>query len=90
MSVEDIISEIRQLQRPGSVSKDQAEEPDSPPDSLSDEEQILWRALQYQPIHLDAICSKCELDPSTALVNLLNMEFKGLVRQMAGKQFVRN
>lgn len=90
MSVEDIISEIRQLQHTESVSKARAEEPDSLPDSLSDEEQILWHALEYQPIHLDAICTKCELDPSTALVNLLNMEFRGLVRQMAGNQFVRN
>ncbi len=90
MSVEDIISEIRQLQHTESVSKARVEEPDSLPDSLSDEEQILWHALEYQPIHLDAICTKCELDPSTALVNLLNLEFKGLVRQMAGNQFVRN
>lgn len=90
MSVDDIISEIRQLQRSESVSTDRPEEPDLLPDSLSDEEQIVWQALEYQPIHLDAICSKCEIDPSSALVNLLNMEFKGLVRQMAGKQFVRN
>jgi DNA processing protein len=32
---------------------------------------------------------KTDLDPSTALVYLLGLEFKGLVRQMAGKQFFR-
>lgn len=89
MSVEDIITEIQQLQSTESVSSDQAEGSGSPPDSLSDEERILWSALEYQPIHLDAICSKCDIDPSTALVNLLNLEFRGLVRQMAGRQFVR-
>jgi len=86
MSVEDIVSEIQQLQQSESVPGGHGDTPDS----LSHEEQILWGALEYQPIHLDAICSKCELDPSTALVNLLNLEFRGLVRQMAGKQFVRN
>lgn len=86
MSVEDILTEfLQQDAKPGFAAEE------SPlPDSLTNEEQRLWETLEYQPIHLDTICSKSELDPSTALVHLLNLEFKGLVRQLAGKQFVRN
>jgi DNA processing protein len=52
-------------------------------------EQILYTALTDTPVHLDTLCMKTDLDPSTALVYLLGLEFKGLVRQMAGKQFFR-
>jgi len=87
MSVEDILDELSEAAK--TVAG--ATQPTGPVDpDLKGEEEQLWGALEYQPIHLDAICSKCELDPSTALVHLLSLEFKGLVRQMAGKQFVRN
>lgn len=56
---------------------------------LSREEQLLLSAISDTPIQLDTICSNCELDASTALVNLLGLEFKGLVRQVDGKQYVR-
>ncbi len=53
-------------------------------------ERRLYEAIGAEPVHIDAVCRKAEVDPSTALVYLLSLEFKGLVRQMAGKQFYRS
>ncbi|MDQ7040344.1 MAG: DNA-processing protein DprA [Rhodothermus sp.] len=63
-------------------------EPPSPP-SLSGLERQLYDALEPEPLHIDVLCERTGLDPSTALVYLLQLEFKGLVRQLAGKQFYR-
>lgn len=54
---------------------------------LAPEERVLCRVLSNEPMHIDAVCTGAELDPATALVHLLNLEFKGVVRQLAGKQF---
>ena len=50
-------------------------------------EKKLYEALEETPIHVDVLCRKTGFDVSTALVYLLNLEFRGLVFQMAGKQF---
>ena len=41
------------------------------------------------PEPLDVVCARAGLDTPTALVYLLQLEFRGLVRQLAGKQFAR-
>jgi len=63
--------------------------PEPPPPPLSGLERQLYDALEPEPIHIDVLCERTGLDPSTALVYLLQLEFKGLVRQLAGKQFYR-
>ncbi len=63
-------------------------EPPSPP-PLRGPERQLYEALEPEPLHIDVVCERTGLDPSTALVYLLQLEFKGLVRQLAGKQFYR-
>jgi DNA processing protein len=59
------------------------------PPPLRPEEQRLHDVLEASPQHIDRLCQKTGLDPSSALVHLLSLEFKGMVRQMAGKQFCR-
>jgi len=54
---------------------------------LLPEEQALCRAMNTEARHIDRICSESGLDPSTALAHLLSLEFKGVVRQLAGMQF---
>lgn len=49
----------------------------------------LYNVLNAEPMQINTICTKSGLDPSTALVYLLSLEFKGLVLQMAGKQFYK-
>jgi len=59
------------------------------PPTLHPLEKQLYEVLESEPQHIDALCRKTGQDASTALVYLLGLEFKGLVRQMAGKQFCR-
>jgi DNA processing protein len=54
---------------------------------LSPVERRLYEALTPEPTHIDTLCVRTGFDASTALVYLLGLEFKGLVFQMAGKQF---
>jgi len=54
---------------------------------LPAEERLICQALTTDPTHIDLICARTGLDPAAALVYLLNLEFKGIVRQMAGRQF---
>ncbi len=56
---------------------------------LSSEEQLLYDVLSATPISIDAIVNQTQLPPPRALVLLLSMELNGLVRQLAGKMFVR-
>ena len=60
------------------------------PDDLTAVERQLLGALGADPRTLDAVCDASGLDASTALVYLLQLEFRGLVRQLAGKQFFRS
>ncbi len=52
-------------------------------------EEKLIHVLTSEPMQIDVICDRAELDISTALVYLLSLEFKGLVFQMAGKHFYK-
>ena len=66
--------------------------PDGPataplPEDLSGVERRLLGALGAEPVHLDEVCAAAGVDPPEALVYLLQLEFRGLVRQLAGKQF---
>jgi DNA processing protein len=59
----------------------------APPPSLSGVKRTLYDALSHAPVHLDALCDATGIEVSTALVYLLELEFAGHVRQLAGKQF---
>lgn len=86
MNVEDILDELSVAPVTG------ADDPEGSPEPLPDlnalEEQLL-AVIGEEPVHIDVICHEADLDPSTALVYLLSLEFKGCIRQMAGKQFYR-
>ncbi len=50
------------------------------------EEKII-NALNNEPVQIDKISSLTSLSTSDCLVNLLSLEFKGLVKQLPGKMF---
>lgn len=59
------------------------------PDDLTAIERRLLDAIGPDPTPFDAVCAASGVDASEALVYLLQLEFRGLVRQLAGKQFLR-
>lgn len=59
------------------------------PPSLTGIERTLYDALTSEPAPLDIVCARSGVDASSALVYLLQLEFKGVVRQLRGKQFYR-
>ena len=91
LDVDDILEELHVPampepadDAPGDPSPPAASEPD-----LSGREKTLYDALSDTPVHVDRLCSDTGLSSSTALATLLTLEMKGLVRQLAGKQFRR-
>lgn len=83
LTADDVLDEL------GLAAPETVPSASEPPPDLAPVEQKLLDALGSEPIHIDALCAATGLDASTALVYLLSLEFKGLVRQMAGKQFFR-
>jgi DNA processing protein len=83
--VDDILVELQHHLRP--ILKTPLEKPFP---QLSVFEQKIFDILTYEPIHIDSISEKSSLSISDTLVNLLSLEFKGIIRQMAGKMFVKN
>lgn len=87
MDIDDILDELNvEAVHPTPESTEAQSEP---PSELNPIERKLYEALDSEPVHIDALCDATDIDPSTALVYLLSLEFKGLARQMAGKQFYR-
>jgi len=58
--------------------------------ALNAVEKTLFAHLSVdEPIHIDALVERSGLNSSEALAALFEMEMKGIVRQLPGKQFVR-
>ncbi len=52
-------------------------------------EQKILDVLNSEPIQIDILSEKLNSSTSDCLVNLLSLEFKGLVKQLPGKQFIK-
>ena len=52
-------------------------------------EEKIYNNLSNEPLHIDALISLTGLDISEILVQLIDMEFNELVRQLPGKHYVR-
>ena len=86
-SVDDIIAEL--APRLGGVVPSDKPRPQPTHPDLTLFERRVFDALGEMPTHVDEICHRAGLSPSDTLVHLLTLEFKGAVRQMAGKLFAR-
>jgi len=92
MDVEDLLEELPEhtVEAPEEVDAETVSPSSTGPiDDLSEQEKVLYEALTDRPTHIDDLCDETGVDPSNALVHLLELEFKGVVRQLAGKQFRR-
>jgi DNA processing protein len=97
LDADDVASEFPPALRPepqageGAPSSAQESGPAQPEraGSLGEPERTLYEALSEEPVHVDALCERTGVGPSAALAALLRLEFEGLVRQSAGRQFRR-
>ena len=81
--LDDIVTELR-LVPAGPMAQTPAILP-----SLTLFERAIYDQVGLEPIQIDDLADRSSLAPADALVALLGLEFKGLVRQMPGKWFVR-
>jgi DNA processing protein len=56
---------------------------------LTPAEQSMYKLISSEPLHIDLLAEKAEISSSEALVTLLSLEFKGIIRQLPGKLFIR-
>jgi DNA processing protein len=81
---EDVLEELE------NVFSDETEKPNKEASfSLSEQEQKVYQLLSTEPAHIDLIAREGQLSTPQALSLLLNLELKGAVKQLSGKNFVR-
>lgn len=82
-SAEDILTELKLKLKPilgKNIPKQQKD--------LTMFEEKIFNSLKNDPLHIDKIAEICNLSTSDCLVNLLSLEFKGLIKQLPGKMFM--
>ena len=84
--VQDILDELAHRLTP--VLKAKAV-PAPPPLELTLFEERLYEQCGADPLHIDLLAERAGMPVAEALVHLLSLEFKGAVRQLRGKVFVR-
>ncbi len=57
--------------------------------ALEDDERQILEQVPYEPLHIDEIVRLCGGDAAGTGASLLNLELKGLIRQLPGKYFIR-
>ena len=57
--------------------------------NLSDEEKSFLEYFSNEPVHIDELCSQMNQEMPSILVKLLEFEFKGLVKQLPGKYYIK-
>jgi DNA processing protein len=87
-SVSDILDELAPKLRPLLGTHDSSVQATEHID-LSLFEQKLYDLLDSDSLHIDQLAERTGLTTSDALVNLLSLEFRGLVKQLPGKMFVK-
>ncbi len=86
-TVDDILDELASKLRP--ILKMSEKHDRTPAAELTLFEKKIYDALGEETLHIDAIAARAAVTTSDALVQLLSLEFKGLVKQLPGKMFVR-
>ncbi len=82
-TIDDILEELQiDLTQYGQEAK----KPNVP---LSKIEEKIIQFLSHEPVHIDALAQKADMSTAQVLGVLLTLELKNLVRQVAGKNFVR-
>lgn len=85
---EEIIEELRP-QIKGILKEQEVVSKKALPEMTHDEK-VLYHFLDNEPKHIDSIIRHTDMSSSKALSILLNLELKGVVRQLEGKRFSLN
>jgi DNA processing protein len=88
--IKDVLEELRiKLNQLPFEGSDAVIRPELPKIEFKGNEKLLMNFLlqKEEPVHIDEIAENSGLNISDCLVNLLNLEFKGCVRQLPGKRF---
>jgi DNA processing protein len=89
MNVDDVLSELSY--KIGDIVENKSEKvirKENP--SMNVFETKIYNVLNdTEPINVDKICELTDFNVSDCLVNLLTLEFKGMVSQLPGKYFIR-
>jgi DNA processing protein len=86
---EDILSEFEYLFPASNKPPSAAETGVLPALELTENEQLVFAALDTEERHMDEVIQKSTLPASAVSVALLSLEMKRLVRQLPGRYFVR-
>lgn len=86
-SVDDILEELSLAGRFAAGSRDDL--PGPPPVPMTEAEQRLWNCLDVYPLTVDQLVQQSGFEPAQVLSLLLDMELKGLVRQLPGQEYER-
>jgi DNA processing protein len=82
--VADIVAELAPELRPSLPASPPVSEP-----GMNLFERKMYDGITGSPAHIDALAGQAGLSVGDALVTLLSLECKGLIRQLPGKLFVR-
>ncbi|MFQ5649221.1 MAG: DNA-processing protein DprA [bacterium] len=85
MCVDDIIEELSVQLQP--ILENGTH--DREPTHLTEGEKTIFEHLSHEPLHVDDIAKRSGLSTSKVLSLLLTLELKNVVRQLAGKMFVK-
>lgn len=83
-SPEDVLEELGYR-----IASESSPDPSSAPADLDIFERTIFEKIGPEPTLLDDLCEATGVGSSELLVALLSLEFKGCVRQLVGKRFVR-
>ncbi|HRI48204.1 MAG TPA: DNA-processing protein DprA [Ignavibacteriaceae bacterium] len=84
LNTEDILNELEFELSPINKKK-----PIAIPQNLNIFESKIFELVNNEPIHIDSISKLCDINTSECLVHLLSLEFKGVIKQLPGKMFIR-
>lgn len=85
----DIAESLKVIVNPQVMTFTSCPTPKLPLALLSDMERIAFDTLSDTPIRIDELAERCSLTITNLFDTLLNLELKGLIRQVSGQQFIR-
>ncbi|NLA26177.1 MAG: DNA-protecting protein DprA [Firmicutes bacterium] len=88
-TVEDILEELGMYAPGGSAAAEAAKAKEQKIAALDDNEKKVLELIPYEPLHIDELVRLGGGDAAGTGATLLNLELKGLIRQLPGKYFIR-